>query len=640
MSFRVKLFIIFIMFGIILTAFTQLLILNFNQESIKEESLHRAHNYAAFVNKNFSSYIQDVSSKLDAISESEIVQENIEKDDKQTLIASLFMDITKTSQNIMQLRFIDNDGDEIIRIDRENVATTPYEIQGEDLQNKKNRYYFQKIFQLPKGEYWYSKLDLNVEHGEIEKPIKPVLRIGTPLYHGDKKIGILIVNIFMKEFLQTITNIDLYHVYIVDKDGYIMVEPSHTQCWSRYIRFNVKNYNRVVFHNNMDEILNQNEYYGKGFYSKKLDLDNGEDLKLIIVPNNYNLESKIKENDKELIIISVIVMLLAFPLSYFISIIPAKLKNRVDKLNEKLRQEAKEKDILLSLFDLSNTVLFKWNNDASWSVNFVSKSVTSLLEYSKDDFETNAIAYSHCIHPDDIDQVMHELEIAMKKGEYFFKHLPYRVVTKSKKIKWILDQTVIVRDDKNEIINFVGYLSDITELKEREIELKMLARTDQLTKIYNRMFLDEVLHNQYYRYQRNQESCSVILLDIDFFKDVNDKYGHIVGDKILIEFAQLLKESVRDGDIVGRWGGEEFLIVLPHTKQTQAEILAEKLRQKIETHRFTAVVHKTASFGVCTFSDETSIEKLIDKADIALYKAKKSGRNTVVPCHLSSKKQL
>ncbi len=636
MSFRVKLFIIFIMFGIILTAFTQILILNFNQASIKEESLHRAHSYAAFVNKNFSSYIQNISIKLDAISESEILQENIEKDDMQALIASLFMDITKTSQNIMQLRFIDSDGDEIIRIDRENVGTTPYEVQGEDLQNKKDRYYFQKIFLLDRGQYWYSKLDLNVEHGDVENPIKPVLRVGTPLFHGDKKIGILIVNIFMKEFLQTITNIDLYHVYIVDKDGYILVEPTHTQCWSRYIRFNVKKYTNLAFYKDKDKILKKDEYYGKGFYATKLDLNNGENLKLIVVPNNSNLESKIKQNDKELIIIFITVMLLAFPLSYFISIIPAKLKNKVDKLNENLRQEAKEKDILLSLFDLSNTVLFKWNNDVSWSVNFVSKSVNSLLEYSKDDFETNTIAYSDCIHPDDIEQVTQELEEAIEKGEYFFKHLPYRVVTKSKKIKWILDQTVIVRNDQNEIINFVGYLLDITEIKEREIELKVLARTDQLTKIYNRVYLDEVLHNQYYRYKRNQEACSIILLDIDFFKDVNDEYGHIVGDKVLIEFAQLLEESVRDGDIVGRWGGEEFLIVLPHTLQSQAVILAEKLRKKIETHQFGVVVHKTASFGVCAFSDETSIEKLIDKADKALYEAKKSGRNKVVSCHLLS----
>jgi diguanylate cyclase (GGDEF)-like protein/PAS domain S-box-containing protein len=386
----------------------------------------------------------------------------------------------------------------------------------------------------------------------------------------------------------------------------------------------------------MDEILKRDEYYAKGFYSKRLDLDNGEDLKLIVVPDNSNLESKIKENDKELIIIFIIVMLLAFPLSYFISIIPAKLKNKVDKLNENLLQEAKEKDILLSLFDLSNTVLFKWNNDASWSVNFVSKSVNSLLEYSKDDFETNSISYSNCIHPDDIEQVTQELEEAIEKGEYFFKHHPYRVVTKSKKIKWILDQTVIVRNDKNEIINFVGYLSDITEIKEREIELKVLARTDQLTKIYNRVYLDEVLYNQHYRYKRNKEVCSIILIDIDYFKEVNDKYGHIVGDKVLIEFAQLLEESVRDSDIVGRWGGEEFLIVLPHTIQSEAKVLAEKLRKKIETHRFDVVVHKTASFGVCSFSDEISIEKLIDKADIALYEAKKSGRNKVVLCHLSS----
>jgi len=634
MSFRIKLFIAFVVFGIILTAFTQLLLFKLNEDTIKQESLQRAHNYATHVNKTFLSYINDINAKLNAINSSDTLYVNINKDGKQDLIESLFMDIAKTSKNIMQLRFIDIDGDELVRIDRDNIGTTPYAIQSDDLQNKKNRYYFKEIFRLNEGELWYSKLDLNIEHGKIERPVKPVLRAGTPFYYKGKKIGIIVINVFIQNLLKAITKSEIYNVYILDKDGYVLMGPTDKASWNRYIKSESSDI-QSIFQKNRNLILHNTQYFGDGFYSQKLQLHNGEGLTLLVVPNNLKLQNKLQENNRNLIIVFLTVVLLSLPLSYFISLLPAQLKERVDKLNRRLKNESLEKDVLLSLFDHSNSILFKWKNDEKWSVAFVSKNVHSLLGYSKEDFEINGMCYSQCIHSDDLANVKQEFEQAIKNQDYFLKHHPYRVQSKSGEIKWILDQTIIVRNDKNEIINYIGYLLDITKIKEREIELKALARTDQLTRIYNRVYLDEVLHNQHYRFQRNKEICSIILLDIDYFKEVNDHYGHIVGDKILIEFAQLLQNSLRDGDILGRWGGEEFLIVLPHTQKEQAMILAEKLRQIVEDHVFTHVMHKTASFGVCSLGEDITIESLVDNADIALYKAKKSGRNKVVACSLT-----
>jgi diguanylate cyclase (GGDEF)-like protein/PAS domain S-box-containing protein len=341
------------------------------------------------------------------------------------------------------------------------------------------------------------------------------------------------------------------------------------------------------------------------------------------------MQSKIDENSEQLVWILFTVLLFSLPLSYYLAAMPSRLKQEVDELNNDLQNEAHERDILLSLFDLSDAVLFKWNNDETWSVSSVSNSVKSLIGYSKEDFETQKVLYSECIHKDDIANVIEEVTQAVEENKYFFTHEPYRIITKTGEERWILDYTVIVRNKKEEVTHFVGYLSDITELKEKEFMLQKLARTDQLTQIKNRVYLDEHLTTQYYRFQRNEEPCSVILLDIDFFKSVNDDYSHLVGDKILIQFAQLLKSSIREGDIVGRWGGEEFLIILPHTNIEQAAILAEKLRKKIDKTLFDTVGHKTASFGVACFTQGVTIEKLIDNADSALYEAKESGRNNV-----------
>ncbi|MDD5373681.1 MAG: sensor domain-containing diguanylate cyclase [Sulfurimonas sp.] len=168
------------------------------------------------------------------------------------------------------------------------------------------------------------------------------------------------------------------------------------------------------------------------------------------------------------------------------------------------------------------------------------------------------------------------------------------------------------------------------ELSDAKKELDTLYITDRLTNVYNRVKIDEIIDTELKKKKRYDHICSVILIDVDYFKLVNDTYGHLVGDSILKEFATLLKESVRDTDYVGRWGGEEFIIVCPQTDKNGALSLAEHLRGKIEESNFTAVGKKTASFGIATCTKEDDIQSLIDNADKALYRAKGGGRNQVV----------
>jgi|GEM_PF-1229021 len=168
------------------------------------------------------------------------------------------------------------------------------------------------------------------------------------------------------------------------------------------------------------------------------------------------------------------------------------------------------------------------------------------------------------------------------------------------------------------------------ELSDAKKVLDSLYITDRLTNVYNRVKIDEIIDIELKKKKRYDHVCSVILIDVDYFKLVNDTYGHLVGDSILKEFAVLIKESVRDTDFVGRWGGEEFIIVCPQTDQNGALSLAEHLRSKIEEFYFTTVGKKTASFGIATCTDNDDAQSIIDNADKALYRAKGGGRNQVV----------
>jgi len=154
-------------------------------------------------------------------------------------------------------------------------------------------------------------------------------------------------------------------------------------------------------------------------------------------------------------------------------------------------------------------------------------------------------------------------------------------------------------------------------------------RTDALTGLNNRMKLDEVLENEVNRAQRYQSTFSIIMLDIDYFKKVNDTYGHLVGDEVLKKVADLLKRTFRKTDVPGRWGGEEFLILLPQQDRIRACMIAERLRAAIEASEFPDVGTITSSFGVTEHASEDTVENLIKRADDALYRAKELGRNRV-----------
>jgi len=183
-------------------------------------------------------------------------------------------------------------------------------------------------------------------------------------------------------------------------------------------------------------------------------------------------------------------------------------------------------------------------------------------------------------------------------------------------------------------------LQDELDLKNRELEvankrLKKLSITDGLTELFNHRHVHELLRDEFERSRRTGEPLAVVMIDLDRFKAVNDTYGHPTGDVVLYETARILKETAREIDMVGRYGGEEFIAILPNTDEEEAARFAERVRSAVEAHLYRDEGHElrmTCSSGAASFPVDgvDSPEELLKSADEALYLAKESGRNRVV----------
>ncbi|NPA60015.1 MAG: diguanylate cyclase [Epsilonproteobacteria bacterium] len=184
---------------------------------------------------------------------------------------------------------------------------------------------------------------------------------------------------------------------------------------------------------------------------------------------------------------------------------------------------------------------------------------------------------------------------------------------------------------KNKLEQKVREQVNILRDKEQELEVKSRqAHYDQLTSIYNRHRFNELFEIEKERTDRSNGIMSIVIIDIDDFKKINDTYGHNVGDIVLKTFSQLIQNKIRISDILARWGGEEFVILLPDTDVSGGYETAEQVRKVIESHKFSTVGKVTASFGVAEYEHKQSLEELVKRCDKALYIAKSGGKNQVV----------
>lgn len=190
--------------------------------------------------------------------------------------------------------------------------------------------------------------------------------------------------------------------------------------------------------------------------------------------------------------------------------------------------------------------------------------------------------------------------------------------------------------NRNTVIGAQIIIDDIAEVKQLEEKLFLLSITDPLTEVYNRRYFIQRLEDEIGRAARIGSRFSVIMIDIDYFKSINDRFGHNSGDLVLKNIMKEIVNEIRKIDILARWGGEEFIILLPETKQNEAAILAERLRQCLSGIDIPNIGSVTASFGVADYFPGDTVNKIVHKADTMMYKAKSAGRNCV--CYMQEDK--
>ena len=248
------------------------------------------------------------------------------------------------------------------------------------------------------------------------------------------------------------------------------------------------------------------------------------------------------------------------------------------------------------------------------------------------------------LHPDDYQQTMDAMKQHML-GNLPVYECEYRIQAKDGTWKWFYDRGRITRRGPDGKPLFAaGIVFDITEKKEKLHELLKENRlltiesmTDSLTGIRNRGAIMEELEMRIEKAATYHTPLSIIMLDIDYFKVLNDTYGHAFGDQTLKEIACLIEGETRGLDTLGRYGGEEFLLILPNTNTESACRVAERIRGKVESFVFGQGIQVTISGGVATYGNEELLE-FIDKADRRLYEAKNAGRNRIICSQGQSKK--
>ncbi|MBK5253330.1 MAG: sensor domain-containing diguanylate cyclase [Peptostreptococcaceae bacterium] len=244
--------------------------------------------------------------------------------------------------------------------------------------------------------------------------------------------------------------------------------------------------------------------------------------------------------------------------------------------------------------------------------------------------EENGFGWTEGIHPDDYDRCV-KTYLENFKIQHPFE-MDYRLKRHDGQYRWINDRGVPFYDKNKTFIGFIGSCMDVTEKIEGQ-RLKEMAQNDALCQTYNRQYSHELLEEVYNQAREAGLPLSILMMDIDEFKNINDKYGHSAGDVVLTKVAAAVKSEMRELDILGRYGGDEFLIGLVHTNAEAARMVAERIRTAIAEAEIVVSnevqVNVTVSIGVRCLQNEMTLDELIKNADKKLYEAKAEGKNIV-----------
>lgn len=287
-----------------------------------------------------------------------------------------------------------------------------------------------------------------------------------------------------------------------------------------------------------------------------------------------------------------------------------------------------------------------------------------MLGYTGEENEEGIFAWENIIHADDFANVMYQLQ-QYTSGKVDHYQVRYRCKKSDGSYLWVVDSgEIVARNSDGSVARMIGtnknilsqaelidknkllqarklalkkIIADKTvelekknqELKQKIIEVESISNTDSLTNIANRKFFETELTKEMNRAQRYRHKLTLVMFDLDKFKEINDQFGHQVGDEILCQVSELVSDNIRTVDLLARWGGDEFVIIFPELSKKLAHTTCEKLRVLISELKTSNDIDITCSFGVAQYKKKESIQEIFKRVDKQLYIAKEQGRNQV-----------
>lgn len=560
---------------------------------------------------------------------------------------------TRDQKIYNQVRYFNLRGHEVIRINMEGLR--PEIVTRDELQDKSKRYYFRKTMEREWGQVFVSPMDLNVENGEVEKPLLPAMRIGSPVVdmYGEKK-GMVLLNFdaekILDRFSQAFPDKDVARFSFINKDGYWLRGGNPADEWGFMFgnKVTLQERNPELWDKVKGDLLGQVRL-PEGLYTY-ITIHAEDEIKKTANFTEENIHQKKHSHEHDKLVWYLILhvpeselsfMFFLRNYSHFLWLIPVLLFG-VGTVTLHLAIIRANRDISDRFLKLLSTGLQQSPaavviTSIAGTIEYVNPKFTQMSGYDRDAvlgknpriFKSGSTTQK--IYKDLWDTV---LEGRVWAGTFENRRKNHSSYFVSATISPIVNKA-------GKITSFIAIQEDITEQKRLQEELEKLATIDGLTGAFNRSHFMSLFTHEVKRISRYDQKLSVLAFDLDFFKKVNDTYGHHGGDLVLQAFTEVVKNELRETDLLGRLGGEEFCVVLVQTAKDGALLLAERLRLVTEAMRVPCddeMIGVTVSIGVTEWSKgDLKTEDILKRADRALYAAKEAGRNQV---KFLSKKEL
>lgn len=546
-----------------------------------------------------------------------------------------------------QIRFLDETGMEVVRVNFSGGK--PYIVPDEELQSKAHRYYFKETIQRERGEVYVSPFDLNIEHGEIERPLKPMIRFGTPVFDRDgRKRGAVLFNYLGGKLIQNLRRMSANtpgQVMLLNSDGFWLQGPKPEDEWG----FMFKGVKKRGFGDRYPEAWQRISgaksgqfHIEDGMFTFKTVYPLLEALKSIVVKDNDSesrvgqikvkgyswkivsyvspdiLNAGARKLLRSLIIIYVLLVAMIAIISWFFA-----YASKHRKIAEEALRESEARYRMVHATSFEGIIIA----DAESRIMEVNPRAEQIFGYGAGEMVGSDLAR---LIPEDLREQHHTgIRRFLETGKSKIQGRGIETEGLHKSGERIPVELTVNSFSVNKHICFTGTIQDITERKRMENKLRKQATTDTLTQTYNRRKFEEIIDIEMERAKRFHHPLSILMFDIDNFKKVNDTFGHSIGDYVLKTVADIVRKHTRTINYFIRWGGEEFVIISVETDLDEAKIQSERLRKAIESYSFDIVDEITASFGVTQYKDDDTASTFIKRADDALYQAKVKGKNRV-----------